>query len=255
MLKIHPIPAFTDNYIWAIFNETECVVVDPGDANEVLAFLNTHQLTLTSILITHHHHDHTGGIAKLVSTFPALQIFGPNNKKIKGINIYIGEGDNISLFDGKLTLDIIEVPGHTLDHIAYFNDRWVFCGDTLFSAGCGRMFEGTPTMFWHSLSKLKQLHDDTKVFCTHEYTLANLAFALHIDNDNEALCNYKEWAVDMREKKLPTLPTDIRTQKEINPFLRCDDKTFVATLARKMELTGNTAEEVFAACRLAKDQY
>lgn len=255
MLKIDPIPAFTDNYIWAIYDERHCVVVDPGDAAKVTTFLQENALSLTAILITHHHHDHTGGISQLLSTYPNIEVYGPNNERIKGIKTHVSEGDVVSLFNNQLQLNVLDVPGHTLDHIAYFNESWLFCGDTLFSGGCGRMFEGNPTMFWSSLKKLKRLGDKTKVFCTHEYTLANLAFALHIDEDNVALLDYKKWALETREKSLPTLPTDINTQKRINPFLRCDDKAFVAKLERKLVIAENTAASVFAACRSAKDQF
>lgn len=255
MLKIHPIPAFTDNYIWAIYDQHHCVVVDPGDAAQVIAFLHENALSLAGILITHHHHDHTGGISQLLSAFPDIDVFGPKNHRIDGIKTRVSEGDVVSLFNQQLLLNVLDVPGHTLDHIAYFNDKWVFCGDTLFSAGCGRMFEGNPSMFWGSLQKLTLLDDNTKVFCTHEYTLANLAFALHIDGENAALRDYEKWAVATREKMLPTLPTDIKTQKRINPFLRCDDEAFVAKLKRVIAITENTAEAVFAACRSAKDQF
>lgn len=255
MLKIHPIPAFVDNYIWAIYDKNSCVVVDPGDASEVRSFLNAHDLTLTDILITHHHHDHTGGVVQLISMYPDVQVFGPHNKRIAGIKTHVKEGDQVSLFDEQLLLEVMEVPGHTLDHIAYFNHTWVFCGDTLFSAGCGRMFEGEPKMYWNSLRKLKQLNDETKVFCTHEYTLANLAFALHIDSDNAELSDYRAWAAGQRNSFLPTLPTDIKTQKRINPFLRCDDESFVATLKGKLDLSDHAADTVFAACRLAKDTF
>ena len=171
-ISLVPIAAFTDNYIWCLHNTHDAIVVDPGDAEPVLAFLKKHQLALKAILITHHHHDHTGGIAKLVSANPGMPVIGPRGNHIRGITKSVSQGDTVQLPVLSLNFQVMEVPGHTLDHIAFFGHGIVFCGDTLFSAGCGRLFEGSPEQMLHSLNKLKRLPDDTLVCCAHEYTLA-----------------------------------------------------------------------------------
>jgi len=165
-LTIHPIPAFTDNYIWCIHNNSNAVVVDPGDAQPVLEYVKANGLTLSAVLITHHHRDHTGGIAKLVSAHPELPVIGPRGGHIRGLTKSVSQGDTVTLPVLKMSLQVMEVPGHTLDHIAFFGHGLVFCGDTLFSAGCGRLFEGSPEQMLHSLNKLKRLPDDTKVRST-----------------------------------------------------------------------------------------
>jgi hydroxyacylglutathione hydrolase len=255
MNNIFAIAAFSDNYIWCVHDTKHAIVVDPGDADPVIRTLEEKQLVLTSILITHHHHDHTGGIRELVNAYPDVKVYGPKNLAIEGIDLRLSEGESLSLSNPKLDLNILETPGHTMDHIVFYNDELMFCGDTLFSAGCGRMFEGTPEVFYHSLQKLAHLPEQTKVYCTHEYTLANLAFAAHVDPENMVLQDYQNWANTQRESKQITLPSSIGEQKEINPFLRCTNKKIKQNIQNIMNLSTESEVEVFAALRSCKDNF
>jgi hydroxyacylglutathione hydrolase len=255
MNNIFAIPAFSDNYIWCVHDTKHAVVVDPGDAKPVIKKLKEKQLTLTSILITHHHHDHTGGIEDLVNAYPEVKVYGPKNPIIEGIDLRLSEGESISLSNPKLELNVLETPGHTMDHIVFYNNELMFCGDTLFSAGCGRMFEGTPEVFYHSLQKLAHLPEQTKVYCTHEYTLANLAFAMHVDPQNTELQDYQSWANKQRASDQVTLPSSIAEQKKINPFLRCTNKSIKQNIENIMNLSADSEVDVFAALRSCKDNF
>jgi hydroxyacylglutathione hydrolase len=255
MNNIFAIPAFSDNYIWCVHDTKHAIVVDPGDANPVIRALEEKQLTLTSILITHHHHDHTGGIKDLVNAYPSIKVYGPKNPRIEGIDLRLTEGDSLSLSNPTLDLSVLETPGHTMDHIVFYNDELLFCGDTLFSAGCGRMFEGTPEVFYHSLQKLAHLPEQIKVYCTHEYTLANLAFAAHVDPENTVLQDYQSWATTQRANEQITLPSSIAEQKKINPFLRCNNKNIKQNIESFMNLSADSEVEVFAALRSCKDNF
>ena len=254
-VAVHPIPAFTDNYIWCLHDNANAIVVDPGDAEPVLAFIKAKGLTLSAVLITHHHRDHTGGIAKLVSAVPDLPVIGPRGNHIRGITKSVSQGDTVSLPVLKLSLQVMEVPGHTLDHIAFFGHGALFCGDTLFSAGCGRLFEGSPEQMYHSLNKLKRLSDSTKIYCTHEYTQANVKFAMAVEPNNVALNEYANWVVSIREQNLPTLPTNLKEQKNINPFLRAHELS--VKNAAEAYCENNLADDVavFAAVRRWKDEF
>jgi hydroxyacylglutathione hydrolase len=223
MTSIIPIPAFSDNYIWLLRHGTAAVVVDPGDAMPVQAYLGREGLTLTAILATHHHGDHVGGVPALLARWP-VPVFGPGNEAIPGRTRAIGEGDVVTLPGMPVTLTGIEVPGHTAGHIAYFGDvegaPSLFCGDTLFAAGCGRLFEGTPPQMWRSLGKLAALPSATRVYCAHEYTLANLRFALAVEPGNAALVARQARDQARREQGQPTLPSTIDEERATNPFLR-----------------------------------
>jgi hydroxyacylglutathione hydrolase len=258
MLTITPIPAFNDNYIWAIHDNARgraAVVVDPGDAVPVEAFLKSNALELTAILITHHHADHTGGIADLTAN-RSIPVFGPALEKIVGVNRALREGDRVSLPEVlDETLNVIELPGHTLGHIAYVGEEFVLCGDTLFAAGCGRLFEGTPEQMHASLTKLASLPPDTRVYCTHEYTLSNLRFALAVDPDNEALRRRAFDEKEKREKNLPTLPTTIALEKATNPFLRCHTHAVAASARRFSGSRIVNPTAAFAAIRSWKDNF
>ncbi len=222
MLEIIPISAYQDNYIWAIVNTSAktCVIVDPGDALPVLNFLLQRQLSLSAILVTHHHADHTGGIAQLQQQ-ETIPVYGPRAGHTPTVTHHLQEGNHVTLDTIGLTLRVIAVPGHTLDHIAYYNDQYLLCGDTLFSAGCGRLFEGTAKQMYNSLTKLTRLTDTTRVYCAHEYTLANLAFAHAVEPNNPVLLSYTAQAELCRQHAKPTLPSTIGLEKTINPFLRC----------------------------------
>lgn len=257
---IHPIPAFTDNYIWVMTDasgENACVV-DPGDAAPVLDYLASNKLNLTDILITHHHPDHTGGLKRLIERY-APRVVGPKPSRIPGITDYAGEGDTVTLFG--TILSVMEVPGHTLDHIAFYGTGEdargpiLFCGDTLFAAGCGRLFEGTPEVMHASLSKFMALPGNTAVYCTHEYTLANLRFALAADPENDTLKNRVQSEQEKRERKLPTLPSSIELELQTNPFLRCSKPALRASAEQQLQHAVTDEVEVFAALRRWKDNF
>lgn len=258
--SIHPIPAFTDNYIWAVSTTTDnsVCVVDPGDAAPVIDYLRANALVLTDVFITHHHPDHTGGLATLTDKF-APRVIGPKHSNIEGITQFVSEGDQVELFG--CTFEIMEVPGHTLDHIAYFypggasRSPVLFCGDTLFAAGCGRLFEGTPEQMHRSLAKLKQLPAITEVYCTHEYTLANLRFALAADPNNQELVRRIQTEKTKREDSLPTLPSSIELELKTNPFLRCSDPFLAQNVRAQLSKQPANEIEVFAALRSWKDRF
>lgn len=256
--KIHPIPAFTDNYIWACHDSEsdQIAVVDPGDADPVLQYCSDNNLQLSHILITHHHADHTGGLLRLLQEFDPF-VVGPEPSGIKGIKQFLHEQDSIELFGQQF--DILEVPGHTLDHIAYFsNDSEtpvLFCGDTLFAAGCGRLFEGTPEMMANSLNKLTSLPGETRVYCTHEYTLANLAFALAADSENKTLLERVEKEKTKRDSGLPTLPSSIELELATNPFLRCEQDSVKQNVSSHCGKPLQEPVETFAALRSWKDNF
>ncbi len=253
---IDPIAAFTDNYIWCLHDGTNAWVVDPGEAGPVIEYLAPRRLTLRGILITHHHLDHTGGINKLRDHYGVDIVYGPYNPGIKGITHTLREGDSVEVLGH--TFAVIEVPGHTLDHIAYLSRDLptpaLFCGDTLFAAGCGRLFEGTPEQMFNSLNKLKKLGSDTRIFCTHEYTQANLRFARAVEPDNLALKQRTQSADTVRANHKPTLPSTLGLELETNPYLRTQHAT-VRAAALKQNPDCVTEAEVFAAIRRWKDMF
>lgn len=254
-ITITPIPAFTDNYIWCIQNGNRCWVVDPGDGAKVIDFCDKQALNLAGILITHHHHDHTGGIKELLNKFGSIPVIGPSYGNIQHLTRKVALGETVNLPDFGVTLEVLEVPGHTLDHIAFVGDGYLFCGDTLFSVGCGRLFEGTPKQMLASLQKLMQLPEQTVVYCTHEYTLANIKFAVEVEPKNKALHDYQEWAQQQRKKGLPTLPTTIKQQKAINPFLRAQQDEIKHNAEQYVGTQLPSEEAVFAAVRQWKDNF
>lgn len=225
-LQIIPIPAFQDNYLWLLHNGAQAVVVDPGDAKPVIETLTALNLQLEAILITHHHQDHIGGVKPLLSRFPDAQVFAPAREQYDFLHTAVSEPDHIHCTDWLPEISILDLPGHTLGHIAYFlqhdHESWLFCGDTLFGAGCGRLFEGSPQQMHHSLGKLKALPQNTKVFCAHEYTLHNINFALTLEPGNTALQQRKQDTLNLRAQHRPSLPSSIAQELATNPFLRCD---------------------------------
>lgn len=226
-LTITPIPAFADNYIWAMAAGSRCVVVDPGDAAPVFKFLAQHKLTLDAILVTHHHADHIGGVNELTVQWP-VPVYGPAAENIACVTHALREGDTVALPEFvNEPFRVIEVPGHTHGHIAYVSGDILFCGDTLFAAGCGRLFEGTAAQLHHSLTRLAALADNTRVFCTHEYTLSNLRFAMAVDTDNSELAERVFVEQERRARNVPTLPSSIALERATNPFLRCSTASIV----------------------------
>lgn len=248
--SIWPIPAFDDNYIWLLQFGSAAVVVDPGDAKPVLAALAQHGLTLSAILITHHHQDHIGGVNDLLTQHD-VPVYAPYYGSYPFATVPLKEGDQITLSAIAQRFDIMWLPGHTLDHIAYVNQDYLFCGDTLFGAGCGRLFEGTPAQMLASLNRLKQLPATTLVFCTHEYTLKNIAFALTLEPDNAALIARNSHSAALRAQGLPTLPSSISAELATNPFLRCDSAAIMANSQAKSSL----AIDVFTAIRQLRNHY
>lgn len=257
---IHPIPAFSDNYIWAATEAGtgKACVVDPGQARPVIDYLNAEDLTLTDILITHHHPDHTGGIRELCAEYDC-RVVGPGSSGIEGITELVREGDSVELFGQRFS--VIEVPGHTLDHIAFYCDDEdqaepiLFCGDTLFAAGCGRLFEGNPPMMHASLNKLSSLPGSTLVYCTHEYTLANLEFAIAADANNEALKKRIQDEKAKRASTLPTLPSNIALELATNPFLRCSEEGLIRSSRERLGKEPQDEVEVFSTLRSWKDSF
>lgn len=219
-ISISPIKAFSDNYIWCISSSSNntATLVDPGDADSCINYLIEHQLVLSSILVTHHHSDHVGGINKLVDychehEWP-LTIYGPTLEAAEHCDVHLVDSDTVNLVDLNMTFTVIDIPGHTLGHIAYYDNDNLFCGDTLFSGGCGRIFEGTAEQMYQSLNKLSELPETTRVYCAHEYTLANLNFALSIEPDNLELIDYYNHVKSLREKNKPSIPSTIAQEKK-----------------------------------------
>ncbi|KFK56318.1 hydroxyacylglutathione hydrolase [Vibrio vulnificus] len=252
MLEIKSIPAFNDNYIWLIQNSDQrCAVVDPGDAKPVLHYIEQHQLTLEAILITHHHNDHIGGAADLVRAFPNVNVVGPKAEPIPTLTHPVEDGDRLELFDE--TFLVLGLGGHTLGHIGYVGDGKLFCGDVLFSAGCGRIFEGTAQQMFDSLNKLLALPEETEVFCAHEYTASNIAFALAVEPDNELLHQYRDTVNRLRAQNLPTIPTTLRQEKWINPFLRYLQPSVIHSVSSRTK--NSDPLSVFTALREWKNEF
>ena len=255
MLEIFAIPAFTDNYIWALRKDKQLVVVDPGDPNAVQDILLKENLDLIAILITHWHPDHTGGLLEL-SKEKAIPVYGPKGGHIEGITNELGENDQITILGN--TFKVFETPGHTLDHISYFSDQEnpiLFCGDTLFSGGCGRLFEGTPTQMYNSLSKFSSLPEETKVFCTHEYTLSNLNFAVEVEPTNKELLKYYEEVSNKRNNNEITLPSNIKLEKNINPFLRSSESSIKKSAEKYSSKSNLDNIETLSVIRSWKDNF
>lgn len=248
------INAFTDNYIWAISEKNRCIVIDPGDAAPVIHFLNTKNLELDAIFITHHHNDHTAGVQKLVDLYQP-KVYGSKKEGIPCLSHPVTEGDNIHLPMLALTFDVLFVPGHTADHLAYYAKPSLFCGDTLFSAGCGRIFEGTSAQMFASLNKIKAMPDDTLIYCAHEYTLNNLRFAEAVEPNNPDIQIYQTRCQTLIKQGQATIPSFLGEEKKVNPFLRCDQAE-IRQSAEQHVGHGLTSEEaVFAVIRTWKNTF
>lgn len=250
MLEILPVPAFRDNYIWLLHDGKHAAVVDPGDAVPVEQALHKHALTLDAILVTHHHDDHIGGVDDLMKQWPAT-VYAPRNESFTFPHVTVEDGAVVTLAALNTQFMVLEVPGHTLDHVAYYGANCLFCGDTLFGGGCGRLFEGTAAQMFSSLQKLAGLPPATKVFCAHEYTEHNLRFAHSIEPDNPKLNARLQSAAEIRRQDLPTLPSTIGLELETNPFLRCNTEG----IRRVAGIQAHDPGLVFAAIRKMRNNY
>ncbi len=230
--EVVPLRAFSDNYIWTIRDAGHAAVVDPGDAAPVLEYLNREKLKLVAILNTHHHADHVGGNAALLA-HTRVPVYGPHDERIPEVTQRMADGQRCVLPHFNIEMETLEIPGHTRSHIAFYGGGMLFCGDTLFAAGCGRLFEGTPRQMHDSLTRLAQLPDNTLVYCGHEYTLANIKFALAADPDNRRLADLEILAQAQRAKDEPTLPSTIAMEKATNPFLRVTEAAIVQSASAR----------------------
>ncbi len=260
-MTLTEIPAFSDNYFWLLHDEVQALVVDPGDAQPVIDALNAKALTLHAILLTHHHADHVGGVAQLRTLYPKAVVYGPAFEAIDGIDVRLSGGQSVALLG--LELDVIDVPGHTSGHIAYFCPAApfesgvrpvLFCGDTLFSAGCGRLFEGTPAQMHASLASLAALPGNTHVCCAHEYTIGNLRFAQAVEPHNADIAEHIAMCQQLRALGRPTLPSTIEVEQRINPFLRSHVPAVQAS-ARQRDATADTEVSIFAVLRQWKNNF
>jgi hydroxyacylglutathione hydrolase len=256
MIEIIPVPAFRDNYIWLIQNTRthNIAIVDPGDAAPVIATINRLQLVPTAILITHHHHDHIDGIDELLQYYP-VPVYGPANESIPGMTRPLHDGDTITLTELDLKFEILKVPGHTRSHIAYYGDDKLFIGDTLFMAGCGRLLGGTAEQLYHSLDRVAKLPNTTELYCTHEYTLANLLFAHAVEPHNSDIAARQTVCKKLREKNMPTVPGRLECEKTTNPFLRANVPAVISSAEKFAGHQLENAIEVFTCLRKWKDQF
>ena len=254
MINIEPIKAFNDNYIWLVTTNEGSIVIDPGEADQTVNFLKENGLALEAILITHHHFDHTGGIEDML-LFKDVDVYGPVNN-ISSINKQLMNDDLINVIG--IDFQVIEIPGHTLDHIAFYSETFeepiLFCGDTLFSGGCGRVFEGTFEQMHSSILKLKSLPANTKIYAGHEYTQSNLKFALEVEPLNQKLISRYNDVQNLISTGKPTLPSTLELELEVNPFLRCQTNEVQNSVIKKFN-TSSHEDEIFKALRQWKDNF
>jgi hydroxyacylglutathione hydrolase len=252
-IEVAPVRAFKDNYIWTLRDARTAAVVDPGDAAPVIEYLEREGLDLAAILLTHHHADHVGGVPDLLARY-RVPVYGPAREPIATLTQGVAGGDRVAIDALGLTFEVLDIPGHTRAHVAYYGANMVFCGDTLFACGCGRVFEGTPEQMYASLARLAALPDDTLVYCGHEYTLANIGFAKSVEPANAALAAREADDRRLRDAGRPTLPTTIGREKQTNPFLRCVEPAVIASADTYLGGRASSPTQVFAALREWKNR-
>ena len=251
-MNLNSIPAFQDNYIWVLNDETgRCLIVDPGEAAPVLAAIAENGWQPEAILLTHHHNDHVGGVSDLHRHYPNLIVYGPEETRHKGTTKIVADGDRIRVLDQEF--HVFATPGHTLGHICFYSAPWLFCGDTLFSGGCGRLFEGTPAQMYRSLQRINTLPEETLICCAHEYTLSNMKFALSVLPHDLFINEYYREVKELRAKNQMTLPTTLKNERQINLFLRTDDIDLINKINKETKLL--QSEERFAWLRSKKDNF
>ena len=257
-LRIRPIGAFSDNYIWMIDDGMHAVVVDPGDAMPVFDVLEAESLSLAAILLTHHHHDHVGGVLELLEDHEAT-VYGPAMENLPACDVALSEGDTVTIESPAVSLKVLDVPGHTAGHIAYTGEvagtPVLFCGDTLFVGGCGRLFEGTPEQMLASLDKFAALPDATRVYCAHEYTLSNLRWARAVEPENADLAEFVAQCQQAREQDRPTVPSSIGIEKACNPFMRARQASVAQAANQWANQPLANPVQVFAALRTWKNEF
>ncbi|HEV7821594.1 MAG TPA: hydroxyacylglutathione hydrolase [Burkholderiales bacterium] len=252
--SVNPVRAFQDNYVWTLRTGSNAAVVDPGEAGPVLAYLREHKLNLTAILNTHHHADHVGGNAELLEHYP-VPVYGPYDDRIPTLSERVREGDKFTLPGFALELQVFEIPAHTRTHIAFYGGGMLFCGDTLFACGCGRLFEGTPANMHAALTKLGGLPGSTKVYCGHEYTLSNIKFARAVEAGNPALVQWEQVAAALRAKDEVTLPSTLEQELAANPFMRCSEPEVAAAASKHAGKALTDPVSVLAALRDWKNNF
>ena len=254
MLSVELIKAFSDNYIWLVSTNEGSIVIDPGESKNIQKLIDEKSIDLKGVLITHHHYDHTNGLEDLLEK-NSIDVYGPENN-INGINYRVNNKDKISIIG--IEFEVISIPGHTLDHIGFYsrnnNNSILFCGDTLFAGGCGRVFEGTYKQMFDALKKISALPKNTNIYSGHEYTLSNLKFALEVDSENSDLKQEYENVLEKVNSDIPTLPTTLNKELKVNPFLRCDNLSIQKKIAEKFNISGGELE-IFTALRKWKDNF
>lgn len=254
MIQVIPLPAFRDNYIWLLRDDRSAVVVDPGDAGPVFNYLSLHGLSLVAILVTHHHGDHVGGNHELLEKFD-VPVYGPRQESIPGLTHPVAEGSTVRIPALDLDFQVLDVPGHTRGHVAYYGANRLFCGDTLFACGCGRLFEGTAEQMHRSLQKLAALPADTLVYCAHEYTLSNIRFAKAVEPENPDLFAREREVLALLAQHQPTVPSTIGLERRTNPFLRAGQPAARAAAEGHAGHALGTETAVFATLREWKNNF